>query len=356
MVSKLSNSVKFQEWLKDIKTRIKHLQIKAAVNVNRELLNFYWDLGKEISLNQDKYKWGDNFLGNLSKELSAEFPEMRGFSKRNIELIRQWHRFWSDMPEFTKQAVSQISDIKSQITQIPWGHNIAIIAKCKKHNEAIYYLNNTILHNWSRNVLIHQIESGLFEREGKATTNFIQTLPKPNSDLAIETLKEPYIFDFLSLSKNYNERDLEGQLTQHITKFLLELGAGFAFIGKQLQLQVSDRTFFIDLLFYHTKLHCYVVVELKTGSFEPEYAGKLNFYVKAVDEQIKDTSDQPTIGLLICKSKDKLIAEYALSDIHKPIGISAYQLTKSLPDNLKKILPSTHEIESEFMENTNDEN
>ena len=273
----------------------------------------------------------------------SEFPDMKGFSKRNLELIRQWYLFYS---QIAKQAVSQLQ--LAQVTQIPWGHNIAIISKCKDIKEAIYYVQNTITHNWSRNVLVHQIESALYKREGKAITNFPLALPKPQSDLARQTLKDPYIFDFLSMSDDYNERDLEKGLTAHLTNFLLELGAGFSFIGRQVPVQVGTKEFFIDLLFYHTRLHCYIVVELKTGDFEPAYAGQLNFYIKAVDSQLRKDDDHPTIGLLLCKSREKLVAEYALSDIHKPIGVSEYKLTHSLPKKLKSSLPTIKEIEKEL--------
>jgi predicted nuclease of restriction endonuclease-like (RecB) superfamily len=266
---------------------------------------------------------------------------MKGFSRRNLELIRQWYLFWSEAAPIAKQPVSQL-------VQIPWGHNIVIIAKCKNPQEASYYIQNTVLHGWSRNVLIHQIENGLWQREGKVISNFTLTLPAPQSDLAEQTLKDPYVFDFLTLTKEHTERDLERGLVEHLTQFLLELGAGFAYIGRQVPLQVGEHDFFIDLLFYHTRLHCYVVVELKTAEFEPEHAGKLNFYIKAIDEQRRREGDQHTIGLLLCKSRDKLVAEYALSDIRKPIGISEYQLTKSLPADLKSSLPSIIEIEAEL--------
>ena len=287
----------------------------------------------------------------------TEFPDMKGFSKRNLELVRQWRLFYSQpgIPaQFAKQAVSQMSraefeqQVVGQITGIPWGHNIAIIAKCKNIEEALYYAQNTLAHNWSRSVLVHQIESGLYQREGKSVNNFAVTLPKPQSDLAKQTLKDPYIFDFLRMTKEYDESDLEKGLIAHVTQFLLELGAGFAYIGRQVRVQVSDREFFVDLLFYHTRLHCYVVIELKTVDFEPEHAGKLNFYIKAIDSLFRKEGDQPTIGILLCKNKDRLVAEYALSDIHKPMGVSEYQLTQSLPDDLKPSLPSIEEIEREL--------
>lgn len=273
---------------------------------------------------------------------------MKGFSKRNLELIRKWYTFWNNT-SITKQVVSQLeTEDVSKFIQIPWGHNIAIISKCKNLDEAIYYVSNTLNHGWSCSLLLHQIESGLYKREGKAITNFSDVLPKIQSDLANQTLKDPYIFDFLTLTKNYNELELEKQLVNHISKFLLELGSGFAYIGKQVHIEVGDKDFFIDLLFYHTNLHCYIVIELKTVEFEPEHAGKLNFYIKAVDNKFKKELDNPTIGILLCKSKNKIIAEYALSDIHKPMGISEYQIIHSLPESFKSSLPSVEELEEEL--------
>ena len=326
---------------------------------------------------------GEGFLLQLSKDLTAEFPDMKGFSERNLKYIRAWYLFYSQEDTIGQQAVAQLADSNqadskdqqlvgqiqeaeksqqiadlitkrtvSQITQIPWGHNIVIITKCKNLPEASYYIQNTITHNWSRSVLVHQIESGLYKREGKAVNNFAATLPKPQSDLAKQTLKDPYIFDFLQLTNEYDERDLENGLTQHVSKFLLEMGAGFSYLGRQYHLEVAGEDFYIDLLFYHVKLHCYVVIELKTTKFQPEDAGKLNFYLSAVDDILRTPQDQPTIGILICKDKTKTIAEYALRDINKPMGVSEYQLTESLPENLKGSLPSIEEIEAELSEGT----
>lgn len=331
-------SENYHDWLGELKSKFQRIQLKAAVAVNSTLLQFYWELGQEILAKQQNSNWGDGFLAQLSRDLSAEFPSAKGFSKRNLELIRQWYLYWNGDDVIAKQAVSQLHSI-------PWGHNLAIITKCKQHDEALFYVQNTLAHGWSRSVLTHQIESKLWQREGKLISNFHETLPQIQSDLAKQSLKDPYIFDFLSLTKEHTERELENALTQHITQFLLELGAGFAYIGRQVQLQVGEREFFIDLLFYHTRLHCYVVIELKTVDFEPEHAGKLNFYIKAVDEQLRHSSDQATIGLLLCKSKDKLVAEYALSDIYKPMGISSYELSHSLPDTLKTTLPSIEQLE-----------
>lgn len=342
-VKHFSKNAEYKDWLAGIKNRIRSAQLKAAVKVNSEMLLFYWELGADIVVKQAKAKWGEGFLVQLSKDLMSEFPDMKGFSLSNIKYIKQWHLFYSSNRSISQQLVGQI-------TQIPWGHNIAIISKCKNIKEALFYVQNTLEHSWSRNVLVHQIESGLYKREGKSLTNFKLTLPKPQSDLAQQTLKNPYVFDFLSMRKDYDERDLETALVSHVTQFLLELGAGFSFIGRQVPIQVSTKEFFIDLLFYHTRLHCYVVVELKTGDFEPANAGQLNFYIKAVDSQLRKDGDKPTIGLLLCKSREKLVAEYALSDIHKPIGVSEYKLTHKLPKNLKSSLPTIAEIEKEFSE------
>ena len=341
MSNELSFNNEYKHWLKGLKQKVLHSQLKAVVKVNSTLLEFYWELGQDIVQRQTQARWGDGFLKQLSQDLMAEFPEMKGFSKRNLELIRQWYLYWSTASEITQQPVSQL-------WHIPWGHNLKIIAKCQSISEASYYVQNTIDNGWSRRVLTHQIESKLWQREGKAISNFKQTLPAPQSDLAQQSLKDPYVFDFLTLSKQHSERELEQGLIEHITHFLLELGAGFAYMGKQYLIQVGKRDFFIDLLFYHAQLHCYVVIELKIGDFEPEHAGKLNFYIKAIDEQLRKDADQPTIGILLCKNKDQLVAEYALSDIQKPIGVSEYQLTQSLPKNLQSKLPSIEEIENEL--------
>jgi len=311
----------------------------------------------------------------------AEFPDIKGFSKRNLECIRQWYLFYSEgIPDLAiscgqiaQQAVAQLPEsdsigkegmadplskgqkVMALLVLIPWSHNLVIISKCRNVAEALYYVSKTVENSWSRNVLVHQIESGLYRREGKAVTNFAETLPASQSDLAQQLIKDPYNFDFLTMTEDYNERELEKALTDHITKFLLELGAGFAFVGRQKGLQVGERDFFLDLLFYHTKLHCFIVIELKTGEFEPEYAGKLNFYLKAVDEQLRGEKDESTIGILLCKSRDRLVVEYALSDIHKTMGVSEYQLTRALPDNLKASLPTIEELEAEFGESESEE-
>ena len=341
-------SSEYRDWLLQIKSRFRCVQLKAAVAVNTALLQFHWELGADIVNQQPRFAWGAGFLNQLSADLMREFPQVKGFSKRQLELIRQWHLFWRDAVVAPLGADNTAKQPVSQILAIPWGHNLAIVAKCKQHDEALYYVQNTVAHGWSRSVLVHQIESGLWQREGRAITNFAMTLPAAQSDLAAQVLKDPYVFDFLSLTKEYTERELETSLVSHITQFLLELGAGFAYIGRQVPLQVGERDFFLDLLFYHTRLHCHVVVELKTVDFEPEFAGKLNFYLRAVDQQLRGEGDHPAIGLLICKSKDRLVAEYALSDIHKPMGLSTYTLAQALPDTLRGQLPSIAQIEREI--------
>jgi len=332
-------------FIKEIKEKVYRSQIKASISVNRELLYLYWEIAKGILEKQQNSNWGDKVVERLSEELKMEFPHMKGFSKRNIESMRKWYIYWNE--DFTKQDVSQLS--LENIFQIPWGHNIKIIQKSRSKEEAIFYVNNTIENNWSRNVLVHQIEAGLYGREGKAVSNFKEKLPDTHSDLAIQTLKDPYLFDFLTLTERYNKRELEDALVDNITKFLLELGAGFSYIGRQYKLEVGSEEFYIDLLFYHVRLHSYVVIELKTGDFKPEYAGKLNFYVSVVDDKLANKEvDRPTIGILICKSKNNMVVEYSLKGIEKPIGVSEYELTQVLPKELKSALPSVEELEAEL--------
>ena len=276
----------------------------------------------------------------------TSFPGMKGFSISNIKYIKQWYLFYNKDDAISQQPVGQSA--KQLAAQIPWGHNLVIISKIKEPEEALFYVKKTIQNNWSRTVLSHQIEGGLYVREGKAITNFETTLPEPQSDLARQTLKDPYTFDFLTLRDKHDERELEDSLLNHVTRFLLELGSGFSYLGRQYRLEVNGDEFFIDLLFYHVRLHCYVVVELKAVKFKPEFAGKLNFYVSAVDGILKKEQDNPTIGILICKSKNNIVVEYTLKDIHKPIGVSAYTITSKLPEEFKSSLPSIEEIEAEL--------
>lgn len=308
----------YVQWLGELKNRVQQVQIKAAVSVNTELLKCYWEIGQQIIEKQATSSYGDRLLERLSSDLSAAFPTIKGFSKNNLQYIRRWVAFYTiknveqAVPPLASKngtSCSTFVQLPPDMLQIPWGHHLKIISKCSTKKEALYYVRQTLTHGWSRSVLVHQIESDLFSREGSTTSNFATTLPPAQSDLAQQVLKDPYLFDFLTLTKDHNERDLENQLTDHISKFLIELGAGFAYLGRQVPLQVSERDFYLDLLFYHTQLHCYVVIELKTGDFEPEFAGKLNFYLKAVDETLRSERDEPTIGILLCKTEDKLIAE-----------------------------------------------
>ncbi len=360
MKSEITTSKEYKEWLKKIKEKILRGQLKAAVRLNSELLVLYWQLGSMIVEKQLKSKWGDGLLKQLSKDLQSEFSQISGFSETNLKYIRKWYLFYCQAHEISQQAVDQLPAPKSQQTvdliiptqlaSIPWGHHIQILTKCKSLPEALFYIQKTIENNWSRNVLVHQIESGLHKRKKSEVNNFPLTLPKPQSDLANQTLKNTYVFDFLTLSEDYKEHELETALTDHITKFLLELGTGFSYVGKQFHLNVAGDDFYIDLLFYHVKLHCYIVIELKTGKFQPEFAGKLNFYLSVLDNQIKSKNDNPSIGLLICKEQNKLVAEYALRDIKKPMGISEYRLTKDFPKELKGSLPTVDDIERELTE------
>lgn len=352
MTGVIKSNQEYKQWLIDLKKRIRQSQLKAAVKVNSELIILYWSMGKDIVEKQEKAKWGNGFITQLSRDLKEEFPNMQGFSKRNLELIRQWYLFYNQETPIAKQAVSQLKDINVQqlVSQIPWGHNIKIVSKCEAIDEALFYINKTIELGWSRDMLDTHLKLGEYNRVGNSTTNFGLTLPTIQSDLAQQVLKDPYSFDFLTLSENYKERELEDALTENITRFLLELGSGFAYIGRQISLQVGDKEFFIDLLFYHLKLRCYVVIELKAVEFIPEFAGKLSFYLSAVNDILAHPTDNPTIGLMICKSKDSFVAEYALKGISQPIGVSEYELTKHFPKDFKGSLPTIEEIEAELDE------
>jgi predicted nuclease of restriction endonuclease-like (RecB) superfamily len=364
----IANKKEYTDWIRSLKSKFRQSQLKAAVSVNHELLAFYWDLGHDIIEKQKRTMWGEGFIAHLSHDLLLEFPETRGFTERNLKFIRKWVLFWmSDNRPIGKQAVSLLDRYRTTKTphlpvnetapssanfpsflMIPWGHNIKIVSKCKDRDEALFYVKKTIEHGWSRSILEHYLESKLYEREGKAITNFSDTLPPAESDIAKKMLKDPYIFDFISQTTQINEREFEKTLVDHITKFLLELGAGFAYVGKQVPLEVGGDNFFVDLLFYHTKLHCYVVLELKAGNFKPEYAGKLNFYLKAVDELVRTKPDNKTIGVLLCKDKNNIVAQYALSDIHKPIGVSKYESTHQTPQEILANLPTIAQFEEEI--------
>jgi len=329
----------YADWLADLKSRIHTAQQRATLAINRELVLLYWQIGHDILARQAEAGWGARVIDRLAQDLRSAFPDMKGFSPRNLKYMRAFAEAWPDT-EFVQQAAAQL----------PWFHLCTLLDKLKTREERQWYVAKAIEHGWSRNVLTMQIETGLRERSGKAVTNFAATLPKPASDLAQESLKDPYRFDFLGLTETAQEREIEHALVKHVTDFLLELGAGFAFVGKQVQVDVGGDEFFIDLLFYHLKLRCYVVIELKSGKFKPEHLGQLGFYLTAVDRQVKREGDAPTIGLLLCKSKNEVVAEYALGDKNQPMGVSEYKLIESLPAELQTSLPSIEQIERELSE------
>ncbi|MDQ1302545.1 MAG: hypothetical protein QG595_528 [Pseudomonadota bacterium] len=334
----------YTAWLAELKTRIHSAQQRASLAVNRELVLLYWQIGRDILDRQGREGWGTRVIERLAQDLRSAFPDMKGFSPRNLKYMRSFAEAWPDA-EFVQQAAAQL----------PWFHLCTLIDKLKTPEERNWYLAKTIKHNWSRSMLVMQIETGLLARQGQALTNFPVSLPEPQSDLARESLKDPYRFDFLGLTEEAQEREIEHALVKHVTEFLLELGAGFAYVGRQVLLNVGGDEFFIDLLFYHLRLRCFVVIELKAGSFKPEHLGQLGFYLTAIDRDMKGEHDNPTIGLLLCKTKNKVVAEYALGDKTQPMGIAEYRLVESLPAALQTNLPSIEEIERALAEKTGEE-
>jgi predicted nuclease of restriction endonuclease-like (RecB) superfamily len=327
----------YQILLEDLKKRVSSSRYKAALSVNKELILLYHHIGLQILKAQSKQGWGAKVIEQLSKDLKSEFPEVKGFSPRNLKYMRKFAQEYPD-----KAIVQQVA------AQLPWFHIVTIMDRIPTKENQIFYLQNTAKFGWSRSVLTMQIESNLHVRQGKAITNFKERLPAIQSDLANCTLKDPYIFDFLSIGEEAQEREVEKALVGQVEKFVLELGAGFAFVGRQYHLEVGNQDFYIDLLFYHLKLRCFIVIELKDKEFKPEYTGKLNFYLSAVDDLLRHPTDNPTIGLILCKEKNNVLAEYALRDMTKPIGLAEYRLQDSLPDNLKTALPSIEELEAEL--------
>lgn len=373
----------YRDWLRDLKQQIKTGQIKAALSVNSQMIMLYWDLGRQIVEKQENAKWGSGFIEQLSKDLREEFPEMKGFSAKNLRYMRVFYKFYSPIweqlvPKLENQIMKQLvsllpvensekseqlvrktqqpdneqntiwQQVVAKLVSIPWGHHILITQKVKDIDQAIFYIDKTIENNWSRAVLEYQIETNLYGRQGKAVTNFNVTLPAPQSDLANEIMKSPYNFDFLCLSEKVKETDLEKSLVQHISHFLPELGIGFAYMGRQFTLKVGGDEYRTDLLFYHTRLKCYVIIELKTKKFEPEFVGKLNFYVTAVNELVKDDHDKPTIGMLLCKDKNNYAVEFSLKDVNNPIGVSTFHYTE-LADEMKAALPSAEKLQNELL-------
>ncbi len=331
-------SPEYQAFLESIKERVRIAQVQAVVAVNHELVRLNWEIGRAILARQADLGWGAKVIDQLSRDLRRAFPDMRGFSPRNLRYMRAFAEAWPDR-EIVQEALAQIT----------WYQNVALLEKLSAPKERLWYARAASEHGWSRSVLVLQIERQLHLRQGKAVTNFEQALAAPGSDLAQQTLKDPYIFDFLGLADDAKERDIERAMSRHLKDTLVELGVGFAFVGQQVRLEVAGDEFFVDLLFYHLKLHCYVVVELKAVAFQPEHAGKLNFYLSAVDDLVRDADvDGPTIGLLLCRTKNRVVAEYALRDIDKPIGVADVQLTRLLPDRLEGSLPTVEALEAEL--------
>ncbi|MFN3850252.1 MAG: YhcG family protein [Spirosomataceae bacterium] len=327
----------YQSLLEEIKANIRKAQIRAAVSINAEMIMLYWQTGKLIAERQNQEGWSSKVIPRLAKDIKNDLTNIKGYSERNLSYML---RFANEYPD--------ISILQQVVAKLPWGHNILLIEKIKDKELRLWYAQKCLENQWGREILDLQIKSNLHQREGKSVNNFKEILPSFQSDLIQQTLKDPYVFDFISLDAEYQEKDIENQLVKHVSKFLLELGKGFAFVGQQYHLKVADNDYYIDLLFYHIKLKCYVVIELKNTKFKPEFTGKLNFYLSAVDSLVKMDDDKPTIGLLLCKEKNSIEAEFALRDVNKPIGISEFIIAQNLPENLKSSLPTIEEIEEQF--------
>jgi predicted nuclease of restriction endonuclease-like (RecB) superfamily len=362
----------FAALLADVKGRIQAAQTRAVLAVNGELVRLYWDIGRIVVDRQRREGWGAGVVPRLALKLKNELPDLKGFSERNIKRMLAFHRDFPDAIAMGKQPVAQLpasakvpqpaallipsSKVPQPVAQlpepllwsVPWAHHVILMDKVPDLSIRRWYMEQSLANGWSRNVLALQIDARAHARQGKAASNFAALLPAPQSDLAQQTLKDPYIFDFLTLTEPFHERELETALVRHLEKFLLELGQGFAFIGRQYRLDVGDEDFYIDLLFYHLRLRAFVVIDLKKGKFKPEYAGKLNFYCNVINDRLKHPTDAPTIGLILCQTRDQLLAEYSFAGIDKPIGISTYELTRALPAQLQSVLPTVEEIEAEL--------
>ncbi|MCU0350251.1 MAG: PDDEXK nuclease domain-containing protein [Flavobacterium sp.] len=348
---------KYQDLIIEIKTQILNSQQKAALTVNKELIVLYWNIGKMIFENQSLLEGRNNYIEQLSNDIKSEFPMISGFSRSNLFNIRKFYNFYSEISiqqavGMNDQNLIQQAVGLNELVLIPWGHHVLILEKTKTTEEAIFYINETIKNNWSRSILAIQLKQNLFERQGKSINNFDKTLKTSQAQLANQLLKDPYNFDFLTLESKVHELEIEKQLTENITKFLLELGKGFAYIGRQYPIEVGNKSYAIDLLFYHIILRCYVVIELKSVEFEPEFAGKLNFYLSAVDDLLKSENDNPSIGILLCNGKNGIEVEYSLKDINKPIGVSEYTFTEKLPTFYEKSIPTVDEFEQLLKDNS----
>jgi predicted nuclease of restriction endonuclease-like (RecB) superfamily len=340
-MTELTSNAEYGSWLAGLKQRIQSAQQRATLSVNRELLLLYWQIGRDILERQQAQGWGAKVIDQLAKDLMNAFPEMKGFSSRSLKYMRAFAQAWPEI-EFVQEVLAQL----------PWYHQLTLLDKLKTREERQWYAAKAIEHGWSRNVMWHHISTQLQQRTGKAITNFGERLPAPDSELAQQTLKDPYLFDFLGVSNEAHEREIETAMTRHVTKMLMEMGEGFAFVGRQVPVEVDGQDFFIDLLFYNYRLHRFLVVELKAGDFKPEHAGQLNFYVTLVDEKIKSDEDKPTLGLLLCKQQHRVVAEYALRGMTQPIGIAEYKL--QLPDEVARYLPTIEQIETELQDDATD--
>ena len=341
----IMNNKEYYEWINELSVKYQRSQIKASISVNSEMLRFYWELGKEISELHTQSDWGKGFFDILSRDLKNKIPNAKCFSSRNLRYMKRFYELFShkDSPEII------LPQLGAKLYLIPWGHIKLLIDKCNNdYKKACFFVNKTIENNWSRAILLNFIDTDLYERQGKAISNFEYRLPKPNSLLAQEITKDPYNFDFLTIKENYNEKELKEALLENIQKFLLELGTGFAFVGKEYRLVVGNSEEFLDLLFYNIKLHCYVVVEVKISSFRPQDIGQIGTYITAVNHTLKGEKDETTIGLLICKTKDSVLAKYATESSSQPIGISEYQLSNLIEENYKDALPSIEQLENEL--------
>lgn len=366
-VINLSQDKEYRNWVKELKQRYLSARLKASVDANRTLLEYYWSLGRDIAAKQYANTYGSGFYKNLSHDLRFEMPGEKGFSERNLRNMYDFYHTYSQYFENLQHLAANsqnanypqiVDNLLLDIFSIPWDHQCRIVAKCKNNPEkALFFVRKVIKNNWGRDVLLNFLSTDLYEREGKAITNFRKTLPALQSDLAQQATKDPYVFNFFTMTETYNERELEDALVANVTKFLVELGTGFAFMGRQYRLQVGEKEIFIDLLFYNTRIHAYCCIELKTGSFNASHLGQLGLYVTAVNHQLKTEQDNPTIGLLICKDKDNIEAKYSLEAYNLPIGISQYELSKLIPVEIKSTLPSIEEIESslEQLSETEDE-
>lgn len=340
---------KYHSFLVDIKNQIKLSQQKAFNTVNQEMISLYFNIGKMIDTQQKELGWGAKVIDKLSLDILNEFPNMSGFSTRNLKLMVQFYKEYSN-DEVVQLPVAQIGNLKLQpiVAQIPWTHNIILIQKIKDKSLRFWYMEQTLQNGWSKDILSLMIKSEVHNRTGSLVSNFSQILPPLESDLVQQSFKDPYRFDFLTITEPFRERELENNLIKHMEKFLIELGSGFAFVGRQYKLEIGDDEFYIDLLFYHLKLRCFIVVELKKGKFKPEYSGQVNFYCSAIDGILAQKDDKPTIGLILCQEKNEIVAEYSLKNMTQPIGISEYQLTEILPKEFESSLPTIEEIEQEL--------